>query len=98
MSPQSPQLFFEMHVPHADPVVNMSFMFRSIPSITIVSACARFVLGESSGNVRHSLKQVGGPSMSIDLADVRFYYRVEMFDRSFLASSWPCSKDVEGRW
>jgi hypothetical protein len=52
MSPQRPQLYFEMHVPHANPVVNMSFMFRSIPSITAVSARARFVLGESSGNVR----------------------------------------------
>jgi hypothetical protein len=52
MSPQRPQLYFEIHVPHADPVVNMSFMFRSIPSITAASARARFVLGESSGNVR----------------------------------------------
>jgi hypothetical protein len=52
MSLQRPQLYFEMHVPHADPVVNMSFMFRSIPSITAASARARFVLGESSGNVR----------------------------------------------
>jgi hypothetical protein len=34
MSPQQPQLYFEMHVVHADPVVNMSFMFHSIPSIT----------------------------------------------------------------
>jgi hypothetical protein len=52
MSPQRPQLYFEMHVVHADPVVNMSFMFRSIPSITATSARACFVLGESSGNVR----------------------------------------------
>jgi hypothetical protein len=52
MSPQRPQLYFEMHVAHADLVVNMSFMFRSIPSITVASARARFVLGESTGNVR----------------------------------------------
>jgi hypothetical protein len=52
MSSQRPQLYFEMHVPHTDPVVNMSFMFGSIPSITAMSARARFVLGESSGTVR----------------------------------------------
>jgi hypothetical protein len=52
MSPQRPQLYFEMHVPHADPVVNMSFMFCSIPSITAASARACFVLGILSGNVR----------------------------------------------
>jgi hypothetical protein len=52
MSPQRQQLYFEMHVPHGDPVVNISFMFRSIPSITATSARARFVLGESSGNMR----------------------------------------------
>ena len=39
MSPQNPQLFFEIHMLHVDPVVNMSFMFCSIPSIITVSQC-----------------------------------------------------------
>jgi hypothetical protein len=34
--------------------------------------------------------------MSVDVTDVWFHYRTEMFDGSFLPSSWPCSKDVEG--
>jgi hypothetical protein len=85
-------------MPHADPVVNMSFVFRSIPSITPVPARPRLVLDEPSGNVRQGLKRVGGLPMSVNLADVQFHCRVETFDGSFLASSWPCSKDAEGRW
>ena len=87
MSPQSLQLFFEMHMPHANLVVNMSFMFCSIPNIIPVSARPRLVLGDSSGNVQQDLKRVSSLPMSIDLADDRFHYRTETFDGSFLASS-----------
>jgi hypothetical protein len=36
--------------------------------------------------------------MSVDVADVQFHYRAETFNGSFMASSWPCYEDVEGRW